>query len=48
MEPTNLNANTYVNPLCIERDTAGQFFSRSGTVLDIMRCGLHHQAPSQS
>ena len=24
MEPTNPNANTYVNPLCIERDTAGQ------------------------
>ena len=23
MEPTNPNANTYVNPLCIERDTAG-------------------------
>ena len=39
MEPTNPNANTYVNPLRIERDTAGQI------IFFTLRHGAGHHAP---
>ena len=39
MEPTNPNANTYVNQMCTERDTVGQilFFT--------LRLGAGHHVP---